>query len=193
VSVTSAPNDPPCRISRRRVRYPRLEFTSGRLLLVLPDGADPGAILEKHRGWIDRKEAFIAECRREAAGRTLVRRGDRGFRALIAGFVEGAARRLEVPPPRIRIRALRTKWASMGPRGTLTLNRALRSLPDQLIDYVIFHEMAHRLERRHDERFWKIVGRRFENPEVLERDLFVYWFRLGGDGGEGKGAERDGA
>jgi hypothetical protein len=174
------------------VKYPRLEFTSGQLLLVLPDAADPGAILEKHRRWIDRKRAFIAECRREAANRSLVRRSESRFRGLVAEFVDRASRGLEVPPPRVRVQALRTKWASMSRRGTLTINRDLRSLPDRLVDYVIFHEMAHRIEARHNERFWMIVGRRFENPEDLERDLFVYWFRIGGDGWEGRAVGREG-
>ncbi len=40
-------------IVHRNIKYPRLEFKTGKLLVVLPkDHKDCGDLIEKHKGWI---------------------------------------------------------------------------------------------------------------------------------------------
>ena len=50
------------KVSYRRVKYPRLEFKTGELLLILPFGQDPKPFVEKHRRWIEGKAEFIRGC-----------------------------------------------------------------------------------------------------------------------------------
>ncbi|MGC8816546.1 MAG: M48 family metallopeptidase [Candidatus Hadarchaeum sp.] len=52
--------DLPYRVARRRVRYPRLEFKTGELLVILPEGwKDEASLLERKIGWISRKHGEI--------------------------------------------------------------------------------------------------------------------------------------
>lgn len=52
--------DLPYRVARRKVRYPRLEFKTGELLVVLPkDWDDEVPLLERKMGWISRKYGEI--------------------------------------------------------------------------------------------------------------------------------------
>ena len=46
-------------ISRRRVRYPRLEFKTGNLIVIAPFGFEIPALIEKHRNWVLNKTEFI--------------------------------------------------------------------------------------------------------------------------------------
>jgi len=80
----------------------------------------------------------------------------------------------------IYFRMMKTKWASLSSRRNLTVNRLMKDLPEHLLNYVIFHEIVHLEEKRHNDKFWEKVSRRFINYEELERDLFVYWFNLAG-------------
>jgi hypothetical protein len=73
---------------------------------------------------------------------------------------------------------MRTKWASCSAKRNLTINRLSKYLPDSLIRYIIFHEMAHMLEKKHNETFWKIISKKFNNYQQLENDLFIYWFKV---------------
>ena len=73
---------------------------------------------------------------------------------------------------------MKTKWASCSKKRNLTINTLMKFLPDYLIEYIIFHEIAHLKERKHNENFWKIVSRKFKNYEEMEKELFIYWFLI---------------
>jgi len=51
-------------------------------------------------------------------------------------------------------------------------------LPVKLIEYVIFHEIAHLIVKKHNEVFWRIVSQRFKNYKKIEKELFSFWFLI---------------
>jgi predicted metal-dependent hydrolase len=168
----------PYSVSHRNVKYPRLEFRTGKLLLILPFGFNPDVLLEKHKGWIINKTGFIRECLKETSKKKIVRRTEEEFRDLIHSSVKRASKELGGKLKNIYFRIMKTKWASCSAKRNLTINTLMKYLPDHLIKYVISHEITHLKEKRHNGQFWEIVSRRFNNYEDLERDLFVYWFRI---------------
>lgn len=168
----------PYNVSFRNIRYPRIELTTGELFLVLPFNHRADALASKHKAWIKKKVRFINECLREASKKKLASRTDEAFKRQITILVKKSAEDLGVTPNNIYFRKMRTKWASLSARKNLTINVLMKSLPYNLIKYVVFHEATHLIEKRHNERFWKIISRRFHNYQELEREMFVYWFRL---------------
>jgi predicted metal-dependent hydrolase len=75
---------------------------------------------------------------------------------------------------------MKTKWASCSSKKNLTINRPMRFLPEPALRYVIFHEIAYLEEKKHNGCFWKRISKRFDNYQELEKDLFIYWFKLAG-------------
>jgi len=166
------------RVSYRKVKYPRIEFTTGELVLILPYGTKPEEIYEKHSKWIERKRAFIDECIKEAEGKELAERKNGDFRQLVQDFIEEISKGLNVKANRIFFRKMKTKWASLSGRNNITANTLMKFLPEDMIEYIIFHEVAHLIERKHNERFWKIIESRYQNHNHYEKSLFGYWVKI---------------
>jgi predicted metal-dependent hydrolase len=58
---------------------------------------------------------------------------------------------------RVVVRSQRSRWGSCSARGTISLNWRLIQTPDFVRDYIIYHELAHRQEMNHSNRFWARV------------------------------------
>jgi hypothetical protein len=164
------------KVSYRDVKYPRLEFRTGELLVVLPFGHDLQSVLEKHKKWILKKAEFIEECLKESGEKEIIDREDEEFKDLVYSYVEEVSKELKVQVNKVFFRRMKTKWASCSSRGNLTINKLMKYLPAHLIEYVVFHEIAHLLEKRHTARFWKLISKKFPNHNELEKELFAYWF-----------------
>jgi len=167
-------------IVHRNIKYPRFEFKTGKLLLVLPKNyKDYIDIMEKHKGWIYKRSSEIATALEEAQKKRLdLKRTDEEFKQLISSIVEDISSDSKININNIYFRRMKSKWGSCSPNKNLTINTLLRYLPDNLIEYVIFHEMIHLIERKHNEHFWKVITARFDNYKEKEKELFEYWFLI---------------
>jgi predicted metal-dependent hydrolase len=164
-------------VDYRNVRYPRLEYKTGNLLLILPKDYDKTAILDKHRRWIMHKEQIIKQALETAEERTLnLDRTDEELRQFVNSTIKKIEKETHININKVFFRRMRTKWGSYSSKSNLTINTLLKYLPEELIDYIIFHELAHSQERKHNERFWQIISRKFKDYQTKEKDLLVYWF-----------------
>ena len=121
------------------------------------------AFAEKNRGWLERK-LRKSEARREALAaipklseeelRALQRRGRQVFPARCALY----APLLGVDFGRISVRRQRSKWGSCSAKGNLNFNCLLLLAPERVLDYVVVHELCHRCEMNHSQRFWALVS-----------------------------------
>lgn len=58
---------------------------------------------------------------------------------------------------RISIREQRTRWGSCSSAGNLNYNWRLIFAPEDVLDYIVVHELAHRREMNHSKAFYDIV------------------------------------
>ena len=68
------------------------------------------------------------------------------------------AARHQLPVRRVSVRDQRSRWGSCSRKGTVSLNWRLVQMPDDIRDYVIWHELMHLREMNHSPRYWREVA-----------------------------------
>jgi len=120
----------------------RVGITSGhRIELKVPVGADR-----------DFRERVFQRWQRE-----LLR--ERGSR-----LVGDWAARLDVPPPMIGIKRMKTKWGGCNPAANrIWLNLELVKKSPECISYLVVHEMSHLIVPNHGDEFLRLLDRHMPN------------------------------
>jgi hypothetical protein len=69
------------------------------------------------------------------------------------------------------IRNQRTRWGSCSSKNNINLNMKLVKLPNELIDYVILHELVHTIKKDHSKAFWAEMDKRVGNGKKMASKL----------------------
>jgi len=75
---------------------------------------------------------------------------------------------------RVSIRNQRTRWGSCSGKNDINLNMKLIALPQELFDYVIFHELVHTQIHNHSKHFWQELDKYVGNGKAKARTLTEY-------------------
>ena len=115
--------------------------------------------VEGHRDWI--------EVRLKAGAKIMAARPSYTEEARLEGRKRAAevikarcryyAPLMKVTYGTITIREQKTRWGSCSAKGNLNFNWKLVLMPPEVLDYVVVHELAHRIQMNHSAAFWKEV------------------------------------
>ena len=119
--------------------------------------------VHKNEGWLEKHLAKLEKTKEEADAA-----GDRlsmeelkelAGRAVkvIPERVSYYAEKLGVTYGRITIRNQKSRWGSCSSRGNLNFNVLLMLTPPEVMDSVVVHELCHRKEMNHSQKFWREV------------------------------------
>jgi predicted metal-dependent hydrolase len=128
--------------------------------------AEPGRERVHRRG--DQLLVPTEEERRTAA---LERWYRRAARAEVAARLDRACAETGLRYRRLTIRAQRTRWASCSRDGSMSFNWRLLLAPEQVLDYVVWHEVCHLVVMDHSPRFWRLLER--HRPDWREQSAWL--------------------
>ncbi|RJP60586.1 MAG: M48 family peptidase [Candidatus Auribacter fodinae] len=57
----------------------------------------------------------------------------------------------------VAVRNAKTRWGSCCAKNSINISLFCMRLPDELIDYIILHELAHTVVKSHNRRFWEFL------------------------------------
>ncbi len=72
---------------------------------------------------------------------------------------------------KISIRGQKTRWGSCSSRYNLSFNFKLMQYREEVIDYVIFHELCHLIELNHSKGFWFLMRKFCPDYKTLMKEL----------------------
>jgi len=70
---------------------------------------------------------------------------------------------LKVNPKKIIVKNLKNRWGSLTKNKTINLNQNLMKAPEDVIDYIIIHELCHFKVKGHSHKFWSYLHRYVPN------------------------------
>ena len=123
----------------------------------------------------DRLVVKVGERGEDAVADALERWYRKRAREEVALRLDAATRRAGTKWTRLSIRGQRTRWASCSQDGAMSFNWRLLMAPEEILDYVVEHEVAHLEVLDHSQRFWRLLGSRVPAYREHER-----WLRTHG-------------
>lgn len=76
---------------------------------------------------------------------------------LFTEHVECYAEEMDVEYESVTVRNQRTRWGSCSPKQNLSFNWRLTMAPEEVLEYVVVHELAHLIEKNHTDKYWRVV------------------------------------
>ena len=171
-------------VDYRKVKYTRYELKNGKLFLVLPKRSKDNIeeVIHKKDKWIYKK---IIEYNREkeilsdkTRNMNLIQRSMPELKDLVNSYVDKYEKILNVKVNRLQFRDTLYKWGSFSSLRNVTLSKNLRFLPDRLVEYIVYHELAHIIVLAHNDKFFEIIEREFPNYSCCDEKLKEYNFLI---------------
>lgn len=75
---------------------------------------------------------------------------------------------------KVFIKNQRTRWGSCSSQNNINLNVNLVHLPDELMDYVLLHELVHTKIKNHSRAFWRELDRFVGDARAKDKQLRQY-------------------
>ena len=79
---------------------------------------------------------------------------------------------------RVSIRNQQTRWGSCSSKDNISLNMKLLHLPEELIDYILLHELVHTRVKNHSKDFWNELETIVPNARMMDNKLREYQYCL---------------
>lgn len=173
-----------CQIIRSKRKSLGLEMNAEGLFVRAPLQATDSqinAFILQNKSWIEKNIEKVEEQQKQLKDIVPLTENDIQELAekavkIIPEKVKYYATKIGVTYNRITIRNQRSKWGSCSAKGNLNFNCLLMLMPNEVVDSVIVHELCHRKEMNHSDKFYAEVLKVFPNYWNCDK-----WLKENGD------------
>ena len=166
MSETIYINQIPVIIEYRRVKNINLYLKppDGQVLVTAPKQVPIRRIrefVEGKQSWIKKHQQAIREAAdRRSAEPELTRAQREVLRKKVAYYAEKWEPRMGVRATGWTLRKMKTRWGSCTVNtGRIRINTRLYFFPEEILEYIVVHELCHLIEPSHDQRFQAYMTR----------------------------------
>jgi len=81
------------------------------------------------------------------------------------------AESLGVSYSELKLRKTKSRWGHCTSKGVIQFNWLIVLAPEKVVDYLVIHELCHRIEFNHSSAFWSLVARQQRDYKVHQQWL----------------------
>ena len=96
---------------------------------------------------------------------------DEEFEKIVLKYIDKYTKILNVYVNKIRIKKIKYAWGSCTSKKNITINYELIKYNEDIIEYVIVHELCHLKYMNHSKKFWELVEKNIPNYKILRKRL----------------------
>ena len=116
-------------------------------------------ILSSHKEWVEKsiEKQKVKAAKYDSLTDERIAELRKAAKRILPIKVEYYAKIMGLKYGRITITGAKTRFGSCSSKGNISFSYLLMLYPEEAIDYVVVHELAHLVEMNHSLRFYKIV------------------------------------
>lgn len=119
--------------------------------------------------YLNKKENRLEEKIKSLYNNWLYNRADQLFKEKVYQF----SKIIDVAPNQIIVKNLKNRWGSITKNKTVNLNVNLLKAPEDVMDYIIIHELCHLKIKGHSHKFWNYLKQFI--PDYNQK---IEWLRI---------------
>ena len=158
-------------------------YADGKVILRTPlrmSSTEINRFIDEHEDWIKQKLDFVRQKSDNRYGtgapgvECLSKQELDNIKDTFEKRVQHYCDIMNVRVGRITIRNQKTRWGSCSSKGNVNFNYQLYYMPQELMDYVIVHELSHRRYMNHSAEFWAEVEKYCPEYRIYRKQLKEY-------------------
>jgi predicted metal-dependent hydrolase len=157
-------------VIRRQVRYSRIIYQHDLPKIIIPRGLDPVKIFKRNSERIKKKLNQYLNDLEESKLLPICQYEDEEFEILLKHLILSHSRYLDLVVGEIKFRKMKRRWGTCYSTGRIFLNSKIKLIPQELISYILFHEILHLNILKHDKEFRSLIKERF--PDYKKKNIF---------------------
>ena len=149
-----------------------IQVKDGAVIVHSPIGVSAdrlSAMVNSHREWVEKQLARQEQKKEKYPEPTPVeeRKLRAEARVVLKAKLDYFSKIMGLKYGRLTISGAKTRFGSCSSKGNISFSFRLMRYPEEAIDYVVVHELAHLVEMNHSPRFYAVVARVL--PDYKER------------------------
>lgn len=156
-------------IVNKRIKNIYISIKDGAVIVTAPKNIskeEVEKVVYKKANWISKK---IREYSLKKEKEDLY--SEEEFVSIVQKNVNELVKITGLKPNKVRIRQIKYAWGSCSSNKNITLNIKLIKYSENVIRYVILHELCHIKYMNHSKEFWKLVETYMPNYKEIKREF----------------------
>lgn len=90
---------------------------------------------------------------------------------IVQKSIEKYSEKLGIKPNKVRIKNIKYAWGSCSSKKNISINMQLAKKSEEVIEYVVLHEMCHLIYMNHSKQFWNLVEKNMPEYKEYKKEL----------------------